>query len=64
LPALPALPEAGSALGTVTQTLPVEGVASKLQTLPTADGSGNPVSGLLGGLPVGGALPGLPGLGG
>ncbi|WP_329118132.1 ATP-binding protein [Streptomyces sp. NBC_01465] len=88
---VPSLPDATSALDTVTHTLPVEDAAAKLpagapealgagqnalasglatapstadQTLPQtlpADGAGDPVAGLLGGLPTGalptGALP-------
>jgi hypothetical protein len=80
---VPTLPDAGSALGTVGQTLPLESAVSQLpsgapealaagqsvlgsaqRAVPAVGGAGNPVAGLLGGLPVGGALPGLPGLGG
>ncbi|MET7861187.1 hypothetical protein ABZS81_29110 [Streptomyces sp. NPDC005318] len=52
-----ALPIAGSALGTATQTLPVQDTAAKLlgsgQTKVVNDATA-PVKGLLGGLPAGG----------
>ncbi|WP_328887440.1 hypothetical protein [Streptomyces sp. NBC_00316] len=55
--AAPALPIVGSALGTATQTVPVQDMAAKLlgsgQTEVVNDAIA-PVTGLLGGLPAGG----------
>ncbi|MEW2487097.1 hypothetical protein [Streptomyces sp. NPDC048411] len=52
-----ALPAAGSALGTATQSLPVQDTATKLlgsgQTKVVHDAA-SPLGGLLGGLPAGG----------
>jgi hypothetical protein len=84
--AAPAAPDAAAALGTVTGALPVDQVTSQLpgaaQALKSgtdalgkgaanAPKPGDPVGGLLGGLPAGNALPtsglptgSLPGLGG
>ncbi|NBE55715.1 ATP-binding protein [Streptomyces boluensis] len=56
----PALPDAAATVGTVTSALPEQATKTLPAALPT-DGS-DPVSGLIGGLPVGKGLPvqGLP----